>query len=119
MFAKFVQLPRTGAKAKVLRHLTTNTAVFNFIWDDAQWLKYNPISGNLWLGWQRNDEETMRCHAQRITRMCNSGVCLRNVQPIQLYAFEKTFFGTQSPAEVFDDQYETEQANRMAYLHSS
>ena len=40
--------------------------------------------------------------------MCNSGVCLRNVQPIQLYAFEKTFFGTQSPAEVFDDQYETE-----------
>ena len=117
MFAKFVRSTMKPSRGGVLKKFTTNTSVFNFTWDDDQWLKQNPISGNLWQGWKDNALESDRCHQRRVYRMCQSGVVLKSVEPLQLYAFERTFFEVPKTAYIFDDYYETEQSNVMAYKH--
>lgn len=99
------------------RRFSNNTAVFNFTWNDAQWLQYNPVSGYHWRRWHENEEENIHCHQRRVARMCHSGIALRKVESIQLYAFEKTFFGTETQADIYEDVYETEQSHRLAYLN--
>ena len=109
-------LSRCGSVRSFSRVVQTPLLMFNFDWRDHVWCRKNSHASDIWR--QRYLRRPYQ-HAMRYDRMKEYGVLFRNVEPIQLLAFEHTFFHQfVEPMNETDIDIETLYANELVYKHS-